>query len=123
MNANVNPFSYNSNDTSAYNYKRLDPSAFWNPSFNYGRRVKKKRPKEESIKKVVRNVKNLPDHLIGRFKQGKENGRKTKEQKHLEKCFVEPIIFSGCSQFWTRRTWGSFEDKVRTTQVYDDRES
>ena len=89
MNVNVNPFSYNSNDTSAYNYKRLDPSAFWNPSFNYGTRVKKKRPKEESIKKVVRNVKDLPDHLIGRFKHGKENGRKcTTQVKWLKIAFL-----------------------------------
>ena len=80
MNVNVNPFSYNSNDTSAYNYKRLDTSSFWNPSFNYGRRVKKKKPKnEEGLKKVVRNVKNLPEHLIGRFKHGKEDGKKPKE--------------------------------------------
>ena len=80
MNVNANPFSYNSNDTSAYNYKRLDPSSFWNPSFNYGRRAKKKKPKnEEGLKKVVRNVKNLPEHLIGRFKHGKEDGKKPKE--------------------------------------------
>ena len=122
MNVNVNPFSYNSNDTSAYNYKRLDPSAFWNPSFpHYGRRVKKKKQKEESIKKVVRNVKNLPDHLIGRFKHGKESGKKPKAFKNfIKKILGQYLPFSGCSQFWTRRTWSSFEDKVRTSQVNDD---
>ena len=99
MNVNVNPFSYNSNDTSAYNYKRLDPSAFWNPSFpHYGRRVQKKKQKEESIKKVVRNVKNLPDHLIGRFKHGKESGKKPKEFDNIKrKYFCKSLTCSGCS--------------------------
>ena len=89
MNINVNPFTYNSNDTSSYNYKRLDPSTFWNPTIaNYGRRVKKKKVnKDDGFKKVVRNVKNLPDHLIGRFKHNKENGKKPKESvktvKHI----------------------------------------
>ena len=42
--------------------------------------IKKNKPKnEEGLKKVVRNVKNLPEHLIGRFKHGKEDGKKPKE--------------------------------------------
>ena len=82
MNINVNPFSYNSNNTSSYNYKRLDPSPFWNPPNYFVRRQKKKKGAEnESFKKVVRNVKTLPEHLIGRFKHNKENSRKTKENK------------------------------------------
>ena len=72
-------FSYNSNNTSSYNYKRLDPSPFWNtPSYFEKRPKKKKVTENESFKKVVRNVKTLPEHLIGRFKHNKENGRKTK---------------------------------------------
>ena len=80
MNTTINPFSYNSHNTSGYNYKRLDPSTFWNPSINFVKRTKKKKlnSNDETFKKVVRNVKTLPEHLIGRFKHNKENSRKTK---------------------------------------------
>ena len=79
MNLNVNPFSYNSNNTSSYNYKRLDPSTFWSPPVNYVKRARKKKAGDgESFKKVVRNVKTLPEHLIGRIKHNKENNRKSK---------------------------------------------
>ena len=80
MNVNtVNPFSYNTNDTSSYNYKRLDPSTFWNPSSYLTRKPKKKKiNRDEGFKKVVRNVKTLPDHLIGRFKHNKEVSKKSK---------------------------------------------
>ena len=77
--SSVNPFSYNSGEVSSYNYKRLDPSPFWNPPYSFAKRGKKsKLKKEENIKKIVRNVKSLPEHLIGRFKHNKENSRKSK---------------------------------------------
>ena len=80
MSSSVNPFSYNSGEVSSYNYKRLDPSPFWNPPYSFARKGKKGRfaKKDESIKKIVRNVKSLPEHLIGRFKHNKENTRKSK---------------------------------------------
>ena len=80
MSSSVNPFSYNSGDVSSYNYKRLDPSPFWNPPYSFAKRSKKSKfpRKEENIQKIVRNVKSLPDHLIGRFKHSKEKNRKSK---------------------------------------------
>ena len=82
--SSVNPFSYNSGDVSSYNYKRLDPSPFWNPPYSFARKKKKSKfvKKDENIKKIVRNVKSLPEHLIGRFKQNKENSKKPKVEIH-----------------------------------------
>ena len=80
MTSSVNPFSYNSGDVSSYNYKRLDPSPFWNPPYSFAKKKKKSKfvNKDENIKKIVRNVKSLPEHLIGRFKHNKENSKKSK---------------------------------------------
>ena len=90
MNVNVNPFSYNTNDTSSYNYKRLDPSPFWNPSIHHLQRAKKKKFKnDEGVKKVVRNVKTLPEHLIGRFKHREVS----KKSKVLTNHIVEDTIY------------------------------
>ena len=98
MNVNVNPFSYNTNDTSSYNYKRLDPSTFWNPSNYLLKRSKKKKKfhDDEGFKKVVRNVKTLPEHLIGRFKH-KEVCRKSKvlafAQLYMKGCHYYRDIY------------------------------
>ena len=82
--SSVNPFSYNSGDVSSYNYKRLDPSPFWNPPYSFARKKKKSKfvNKDENIKKIVRNVKSLPEHLIGRFKHNRENSKKSKVETH-----------------------------------------
>ena len=49
--SSVNPFSYNSGEVSSYNYKRLDPSPFWNPPYSFAKRGKKsKLKKEENIR-------------------------------------------------------------------------
>ena len=90
MNVNVNPFSYNTNDTSSYNYKRLDPSTFWNPSNYLVKRAKKKKKfnDDEGFKKVVRNVKTLPEHLIGRFKHKEVSSRKSKVIFHKKAVIV-----------------------------------
>ena len=101
--SSVNPFSYNSGDVSSYNYKRLDPSPFWNPPYSFARKKKKSKfvTKDENIKKIVRNVKSLPEHLIGRFKHTKENSKKSKVEIHQiprsQKIFSSlnfPVLFS-----------------------------
>ena len=70
-NMNVeNPFTYSPQnaDVSAYDIKRIDPSPFWATGSNY----KVKRSKnpylkfKEKDKKIVRNVKSLPKHLVAR---------------------------------------------------------
>ena len=70
-----NPFTYSPQnaDISAYNYKRIDPSPFWAVGKNYvAKRSKKTTAKnKENEKKVVRNVKSLPKHLIARYKPPK----------------------------------------------------
>ena len=83
--SSVNPFSYNAGDVSSYNYKRLDPSPFWNPPYSFAKKKKKKfatKDKDENIQKIVRNVKSLPEHLIGRFKHNRENSKKSKVETH-----------------------------------------
>ena len=117
MNTTVNPFSYNSHSTSGYNYKRLDPSTFWNPSINFVKRSKKKKlnNNDETFKKVVRNVKNLPEHLIGRFKHNKENSRKSKARLFNFHPFKRTL--SGCSFLWAWWTWSASEDQIRKAEV------
>ena len=94
--SSVNPFSYNSGDVSSYNYKRLDPSPFWNPPYSFARKKKKSKfvNKDENIKKIVRNVKSLPEHLIGRFKHNKENSKKSKVEWNPSNTAFTENIFS-----------------------------
>ena len=70
-----NPFTYSPQnaDISAYNYKRIDPSPFWQVGKNYVAKRKQKNNSKikDSEKKVVRNVKSLPKHLIARYKPPK----------------------------------------------------
>ena len=104
--SSVNPFSYNSGDVSSYNYKRLDPSPFWNPPYSFGKKKKKKfvaKDKDENIQKIVRNVKSLPEHLIGRFKHTKENSRKSKVELHQI-----PLSTENISSFTFRVLFPSF---------------
>ena len=72
-----NPFSYSppTAATSAHQYKRIDPSAFWNPSsFHSGaRRVRK--PRQERKEESVTARRPLPRHLQGRFKPAKTTSR------------------------------------------------
>ena len=67
-----NQFTYipQNADISAYDYKRIDPSPFWAIGKNYVvKRNKKLANKiEDTKKKVRRNVKSLPKHLIARYK-------------------------------------------------------
>ena len=94
--SSVNPFSYNSGDVSSYNYKRLDPSPFWNPPYSFAKKKKKSKfvNKDENIKKIVRNVKSLPEHLIGRFKHNKENSKKSKVEWNPSNAATKGNIFS-----------------------------
>jgi hypothetical protein len=77
-----NPFTYSPQnaDVSTYNYKRIDPSPFWATGNNYvANRSKKTASKnKEKEKKIVRNVKTLPKHLIARYKPPKFTTDKSK---------------------------------------------
>ena len=76
-----NPFTYSPQnaDISAYNYKRIDPSPFWSTGKNYVAKKTKKIPKSTNIeKKIVRNVKTLPKHLIARYKPPKSKSDKSR---------------------------------------------
>ena len=76
-----NPFTYSPQnaDISAYDYKRIDPSPFWATGKNYiAKRSKKPKKPKEPDKKQGRNVKNLPKHLIARYKPPKHLVDKSK---------------------------------------------
>ena len=70
-----NPFTYSPQnaDVSAYDYKRIDPSPFWSTgTSNRFKGSKKYNFKiKEKDKKIVRNVKSLPKHLVARYKPPK----------------------------------------------------
>ena len=70
-----NPFTYSPQnaDVSAFDYKRIDPSPFWATGSNYKvKRNKNLNSKvKEKDKKIVRNVKSLPKHLVARYKPPK----------------------------------------------------
>ena len=77
-----NPFTYSPQkaDISAYDYKRIDPSPFWAVGKNQVvKRSKKLANKiKDTEKKLGRNVKSLPKHLIARYKTPKFTSDKSK---------------------------------------------
>lgn len=82
------PFTYGKPHTSPSEYYRLDPKIY---SRNLYNNVPKKTKAKIEEPKVVRNVKNLPKHLIGRVHTADNVQNNMKVSNPFHDKYIKPV--------------------------------